>query len=135
VLFNASAAPEAAYQYMAWLVGDEAQRIHSLITPGGLTMDQIGTTGIFPGNKRVAADPYWDTNPLVKGMNNCVTGIRAAATSPVFTEINTMLSDMQVQILAKKVSVPDALADAQRQGQALLDNDVKSNPDLYATAR
>jgi ABC-type glycerol-3-phosphate transport system substrate-binding protein len=135
VLFANSVAPEAAYDYMAWLVGDEAQRIHSLITPSGLTMDQIGTTGIFPGSKKVAGDPYWDTNPLVKGMNNCVTGIRPAATSPVFTEINTLLGEMQVQIVAKQIGAPDALAGAQRQAQALLDADVKQNPELYATAR
>jgi ABC-type glycerol-3-phosphate transport system substrate-binding protein len=135
VLFSSSATPEGAFAYMAWLVGDEAQRIHSLITPSGLTMEQIGTTGIFPGNKKVAGDPYWDTDPLVKGMNNCLAGIRPAATSPVFTEINTLLSDMQVQIMAKKISVPDALADAQRQAQALLDADLQQNPDLYATAR
>jgi ABC-type glycerol-3-phosphate transport system substrate-binding protein len=135
VLFANSVAPEAAYDYMAWLVGDEAQRIHSLITPSGLTMDQIGTTGIFPGSKKVAGDPYWDANPLVKGMNNCVTGIRPAATSPVFTEINTLLGEMQVQVIAKQIGVPDALAGAQRQAQALLDADVKQNPELYATAR
>jgi ABC-type glycerol-3-phosphate transport system substrate-binding protein len=135
VLFNGSAAPEAAFEYMKWLVGDEAQRIHSLITPSGLTMDQIGTNGIFPGNKKVASDAYWDTNPLVKGMNNCIAGIKPAAMSPVFTEINTLLSNMQVAVVAKTISVPDGLADAQRQAQALLDADVKQTPELYATAK
>jgi multiple sugar transport system substrate-binding protein len=135
VLFNTSKVPDAAFAYMSWLCGEEAQPIHSLITPVGLTMDQIGTTGIFPGNKKVASDPYWDNNPLVKGMNNCVGGMKAAAMSPVFTDINTLLSDMQVAVISGKASVKDALADAQRQAQTLLDNDRQQNKDLYATAK
>jgi ABC-type glycerol-3-phosphate transport system substrate-binding protein len=135
VLFGASQAPDAAAAYMSWLVSEEVQRQHSLITPVGVTMEQVGTTGIFPGHRKVAADPYWDNNPLVKGMNNCVGGIREAAMSPVFTEVNTLLSEMQVKVIAKQISVRDGLGDAQRQAQALLDSDLKQNPDLYATAK
>jgi ABC-type glycerol-3-phosphate transport system substrate-binding protein len=135
VLFNSSKVPDAAFAYMSWLCGEDAQRIHALITPVGLTMDQIGTTGIFPGNKKVAADPYWDNNNLVKGMNNCVGGMKAAAMSPVFTDINTLLSTMQVDVIAGKASVKDALADAQRQAQTMLDADIANNKDLYATAK
>ncbi|MBI3971617.1 MAG: extracellular solute-binding protein [Chloroflexi bacterium] len=135
VLFTSSQAPEAAADYMKWLVSEDVQRIHSLITPAGLTMEQVGTIGIFPGYKKVATDPYWDTNPLVKGMNNCVTGIRAAAMSPIFTEVNTLLSKMQVDVIAKKVGAKDALGEAQRQAQAMLDADMQQNKELYATAK
>jgi ABC-type glycerol-3-phosphate transport system substrate-binding protein len=135
VLFSSSQAPEAAANYMKWLVSEEIQRIHALITPVGLTMEQVGTIGIFPGHKKVATDPYWDSNPLVKGMNSCVNGIRAAAMSPVFTEVNALLSSTQVDIVGKKISVRDGLGDAQRQVQAMLDTDMQQNKELYATAK
>ena len=135
VLFNTSQAPEAAAEYMKWLVGEEVQRIHALITPVGLTVEQVGTTGIFPGHKKVAVDPYWDTNPLVKGMNNCVPGIKVAPMSPVWPEVNTLLSQMNVDLIANKTSVRDGLGEAQRQAQALLDEDQRTNRELYATAR
>ena len=86
---------------MTWLVSEEVQRIHALITPVGLTMEQVGTTGIFPGHKKVAVDPYWDTNPLVKGMNNCVAGIKVAPMSPVWAEVNTMLSQANVDMIGR----------------------------------
>lgn len=135
VLFTASKEPEAAFQYMKWLVSEEVQRIHAFITPIGLTMEQVGTIGIFPGHKKVASDSYWDTTPLVKGMNNCLGGMRPAAMSPIFTEVNTLLSQMQVQIIAKSIGVADALADAQRQAQAMLDANVRDNKDLYAATK
>ena len=120
---------------MKWLVGEEVQRIHALITPVGLTMEQVGTIGIFPGHKKVAGDPYWDANPLVKGMNNCVPGIKVAPMSPVWPEVNTLLSQMNVDLIANKTSVRDGLGEAQRQAQALLDEDQRTNRELYATAR
>jgi ABC-type glycerol-3-phosphate transport system substrate-binding protein len=135
VLFGTSQAPEAAAAYMTWLVSEEVQRIHALITPVGLTMEQVGTIGIFPGHKKVAVDPYWDTNPLVKGMNNCVAGIKVAPMSPVWADVNTVLSQTNVDMIAGKVTVRDGLAEANRQVQALLDEDQKSNRELYATAK
>jgi ABC-type glycerol-3-phosphate transport system substrate-binding protein len=135
VLFATSQAPEAAATYMKWLVSEEVQRIHALITPVGLTMEQVGTTGIFPGHKKVTSDPYWDNNPLVKGMNNCVGGIKVAPMSPVWAEVNTALSTINVDLVAGKVSVRDGLNEANRQVQALLDQDQQSNRDLYATAK
>lgn len=135
VLFGTSQAPEAAAEYMKWLVSEEVQRIHALITPVGLTMEQVGSIGIFPGNKKVASDPYWDTNALVKGMNNCVSGIKVLPMSPVWPEVNTVLSQMNVDLIAKKTNVRDGLGEAQRQAQALLDDDQRQNKDLYATAK
>jgi ABC-type glycerol-3-phosphate transport system substrate-binding protein len=135
VLFNTSQAPDAAAEYMKWLVSEEVQRIHALITPVGLTMEQVGTIGIFPGHKKVATDPYWDTNPLVKGMNNCVSGIKVAPMSPVWPDVNTLLSQMNVDLIGKKTNVRDGLAEAQRRVQALLDEDQTNNKDLYATAK
>jgi sn-glycerol 3-phosphate transport system substrate-binding protein len=135
VLFNSSEAPEAAAEYMKWLVSEEVQRIHALITPVGLTMEQVGSVGIFPGHKKVASDPYWDTNPLVKGMNNCVGGIKVAPLSPVWAEVNTILSQANVDMMGGKVSVRDGLTEANRQVQALLDEDQQNNRDLYATAK
>jgi ABC-type glycerol-3-phosphate transport system substrate-binding protein len=135
VLFGTSQAPEAAAEYMKWLVSEEVQRIHALITPVGLTMEQVGSIGIFPGNKKVASDPYWDTNALVKGMNNCVSGIKVLPMSPVWPEVNTVLSQMNVDLMAKKTNVRDGLGEAQRQAQALLDDDQRQNKDLYATAK
>jgi sn-glycerol 3-phosphate transport system substrate-binding protein len=135
VLFATSQAPEAAAEYMKWLVSEEVQRIHALMTPVGLTIDQVGTTGIFPGHKKVVADPYWDTNPLVKGMNNCVGGIKVAPLSPVWADVNTVLSTINVDLVAGKVSVRDGLNEANRQVQALLDEDQKTNRELYATAK
>ena len=55
--------------------------------------------------------------------------------SPVFTDINTLLSNMQVDVIAGKASVKDALADAQRQAQTMLDADIANNKELYATAK
>ncbi len=135
VLFATSQAPEAAAEYMKWLVGEEVQKIHAFITPIGMTIEQVGTTGIFPGHKKVAVDPYWDTNPLVKGMNNCVGGIKVAPLSPVWADVNTILSNINVDLVAGKVSVRDGLNEANRQVQALLDEDQKNNKDLYATAK
>jgi len=135
VLFTSSKAPDAAADYMKWLVSEEVQKIHALITPVGLTMDQVGTIGIFPGHKKVAVDPYWDTNPLVKGMNNCVPGIKVAPLSPVWADVNTILSNAHVDMIGGKVTVRDGLSEAQRQVQALLDEDQKTNKDLYATAK
>jgi len=135
VLFATSQAPDAAAEYMKWLVTEDVQRIHALITPAGLTMDQVGTTGIFPGHKKVASDPYWDTNPLVKGMNNCVAGIKVAPLSPVWADVNTILSQVNIDLVAKKINVRDGLAEAQRQVQSLLDDDQKNNKDLYATVK
>lgn len=135
VLFNTSQAPEAAAEYMKWLVSEEVQRIHALITPVGLTMEQVGTIGIFPGHKKVASDPYWDTNPLVKGMNNCVPGIKVAPMSPVWPEVNTLLSQMNVNLVGGKTNVRDGLGEANRQVQALLDEDQRANKNLYATAK
>jgi ABC-type glycerol-3-phosphate transport system substrate-binding protein len=135
VLFSNTQAPEAAAEYMKWLVSEEVQRIHALITPVGLTMDQVGTIGIFPGHKKVASDPYWDTNELVKGMNNCVGGIKVAPMSPVWAEVNTLLSQMQVDVIGKKVSVRDGLTEANGRLQVLLDEDQRTNRELYATAK
>lgn len=135
VLFSSSQAPEGAAEYMKWLVSEEVQRIHALITPVGLTMDQVGSIGIFPGHKKVASDPYWDSNALVKGMNNCVGGIKVAPMSPVWADVNTLLSQMNVDLMAKKTSVRDGLGEAQRQVQTLLDDDQRTNKDLYATAK
>jgi hypothetical protein len=83
----------------------------------------------------VAVDPYWDTNPLVKGMNNCVAGIKVAPMSPVWADVNTILSQANVDMIGGKVTVRDGLAEANRQVQALLDEDQKSNRELYATAK
>ncbi len=135
VLFATSQAPEAAAEYMKWLVSEDVQRMHALITPVGLTMDQVGTTGIFPGHKKVVSDPYWDTNPLVKGMNNCVAGIKVAPLSPVWADVNTVLSTINVDLVSGKVSVRDGLNEANRQVQALLDQDQVANKELYATAK
>ena len=135
VLFTSSKEPDAAADYMKWLVSEEVQRIHSLITPVGLTMDQVGTIGIFPGHKKVATDPYWDSNALVKGMNNCVPGIKVAPMSPVWAEVNTLLSQMNVDLIAGKTTVRDGLNEANRRAQALLDEDQRANKDLYATAK
>jgi len=42
---------------------------------------------------------------------------------------------MNVDLMAKKTNVRDGLGEAQRQAQALLDDDQRQNKDLYATAK
>jgi sn-glycerol 3-phosphate transport system substrate-binding protein len=134
VLFNTSTQQDASWEYMKWLVSEEVQRMHAFITPIGLTLAQVGTSGVFPGHKKVATDPYWDTDPFVKGMNNCVQGIKVAPLSPIWPEVNTIMSNLNIDLVAKKVNVRDGLIEAQGRMQNLLDEDQKNNKELYATA-
>jgi hypothetical protein len=49
--------------------------------------------------------------------------------------VNTVLSTINVDLVAGKVSVRDGLNEANRQVQGLLDEDQKTNKELYATAK
>jgi multiple sugar transport system substrate-binding protein len=122
--------PREALDFMLWLTDVPAQRLKWSLDKGlGLALFDIANQAT-PANRAVATDPALNEDPLWKGVLNPVPA-RTPGVSPVYSQIYTVLGDMQERIFRTNNDLDAELTTAQAKAQQLLDDNVAKMPELY----
>ena len=122
--------PKEALDFMLWLTDVPAQRLKwGLDKDLGLALADIANQAT-PDNRVVATDPALNEDPLWKGVLNPVPP-RTPGVSPVYSQIYTVLADMQERIVRTQNDLDGELTTAQAKAQQLLDDNQAKMPELY----
>jgi len=125
---STSSNPKEALDLVLWMTGEEAQRLKWGLDPGLGLSDQDVFTQALPVNRALSEEikkvPFW-TKAFVEVPS------RPAGISPVYSDSYEVLAAMQEEIVRQDVDVRETLTAAQEEIQALLDEDIKENPELY----
>ena len=78
----------------------------------------------------MASDPALNEDPMWRGVLNPVPP-RTPGVSPVYSQIYTVLADMQERIFRTNNDLDTELTTAQTKAQQLLDDNMAKMPDLY----
>jgi multiple sugar transport system substrate-binding protein len=122
--------PKEALDFMMWLTDVPAQRLKwGLDKDLGLSLADIANQAT-PDNRLVASDPALNEDPMWRGVLNPVPP-RTPGVSPVYSQIYTVLGDMQERVFRTQNDLDTELTTAQSKAQQLLDDNVAKMPDLY----
>jgi multiple sugar transport system substrate-binding protein len=130
VIPSTSKYPKEALDFIVWLTSKEGQSLKYGEDPGlGLAKTDIFNEAL-PANKQVvqqlSGKADWKQALATSNVPTKPSGV-----TPVYSKAYQVLADMQQRIILKRANVNSELAGAQQQVQALIDQSVQSNPDLY----
>ena len=130
IIPSTSKHPKEALDFMMWLTDVPAQRLKwGLDRDLGLALTDLANQAT-PANRAVATDPGLNEDPFWKGVLNPVPP-RTPGVSPVYSQIYTVLGDMQERIFRTNNDLDTELTTAQGKAQQLLDDNVAKMPELY----
>jgi multiple sugar transport system substrate-binding protein len=130
IIPSTSKHPKEALDFMMWLTDVPAQRLKwGLDKDLGLALADLANQAT-PDNRAVATDPALNDDPLWRGVLNPVPP-RTPGVSPVYSQIYTVLGDMQERIFRTTNDLDSELTTAQTKAQQLLDDNVAKMPELY----
>jgi ABC-type glycerol-3-phosphate transport system substrate-binding protein len=130
VVPSTSKHPKEALDFMLWLTDVPAQRLKwGLDKDLGLSLADLANQST-PDNRLVASDPALNEDPIWRGVLNPVPA-RTPGVSPVYSQIYSVLGDMQERIFRTNNDLDTELTTAQAKAQQLLDDNVAKMPELY----
>jgi multiple sugar transport system substrate-binding protein len=122
--------PKEALDFMLWLTDVPGQRLKwGLDRELGLSLADLANQAT-PANRAVATDAALNEDPMWKGVLNPVPP-RTPGVSPVYSQIYTVLGDMQERIVRTNSDLDTELTTAQDKAQKLLDDNLAKMPELY----
>ena len=130
VIPSTSRYPKQALDFMLWLTSKEGQDLKFGVDKSlNLSTNDISAQGV-PANKQVGAtllkDKAW--TQAVATMN---VPTRASGVSPIYSKAYDILAAVEQNIILKHSDVRTELAAAQQKVQALIDQSMQKNPELY----
>jgi ABC-type glycerol-3-phosphate transport system substrate-binding protein len=128
VVPTTAAHPKEAMDFMLWLSGDEGQKLKYGVAKDLNLADQDLYSQANPASMAVSdqlkTDPKWKQSILT-------VPSQPPGVSPAFSKVYQLLADMQERVVRSNADVDSELTNVQQQSQALLDQAIVANPQLY----
>jgi multiple sugar transport system substrate-binding protein len=119
-----------ALDFILWLTDEKAQRLKWGVDPGLEVSEEDLAAQATPANRKVASDPQLATDAAWKDVFIQVE-TRPAGISPVYSRAYEVLAEMQERIVRTNSDLDAELKAAQEKIQALIDENMQKQPELY----